>query len=344
MDKGLARLSIVQAIIADFVSCQQEDDAQYLKVQSFAQTIKEKIPSLLASRHGLSVACAFFSILDAKDRKIVVKSLPVAEMMTNKIAHLFLIHIITTLDDTQLTKKKILHEAMKLIDDQVADRQFQLVLLSALLPIEVLNKKFLTADETASMQLCKARSSSKKDNKIRWAELVKVVQKPLEIFFEEKLQYYLVEINQNTVLKSLCTAIVQNGSIGESDLMDELMRRVQQKTANDVNTPTEKYMMIGHQDVHRLLKDLVTAECEVVKEKADFELKYSQQMAKILLKNFDDAITTRAVFILICLIENEATKPLVTKQLKAKKSAIEAEFKKSGGKSAGLRILLKNLK
>ena len=210
MDKGLARLSIVQAIIADFVSCQQEDDAQYLKVQSFAQTIKEKIPSLLASRHGLSVACAFFSILDAKDRKIVVKSLPVAEMMTNKIAHLFLIHIITTLDDTQLTKKKILHEAMKLIDDQVADRQFQLVLLSALLPIEVLNKRFLTADETASMQLCKARSSSKKDNKIRWAELVKVVQKPLEIFFEEKLQYYLVEINQNTVLKSLCTAIVQS--------------------------------------------------------------------------------------------------------------------------------------
>jgi hypothetical protein len=82
--------------------------------------------------------------------------------------------------------------------------------LSALLPIEVLNKKFMTAEETASMQLCAHRSSSKKDKKIRWAELVKVVQKPLEIFFEEKLQYYLVEINQNTVLKSLCTAIVQS--------------------------------------------------------------------------------------------------------------------------------------
>ena len=127
--------------------------------------------------------------------------------------------------------------------------------------------------------------------------------------------------------------------------MDELLRSVQRKTANDVNTPTEKYMMIGHQDVHRLLKDLVTAECEAAKDsKAEFELKYSQQMAKILLKNFDDAITTRAVFILICLIENEATKPLVAKQLKLKKSAIEAEFKKSGGKSAGLKILLKNLK
>jgi hypothetical protein len=93
--------------------------------------------------------------------------------------------------------------------------------------------------------------------------------------------------------------------------MDEVLRSVQRKTANDADTPNEKYMMIGHQDVHRLLKDLVTAECDVAKENPAFELKYSQQMSKILLKNFDDAITTRAVFILICLIENEATKPLV---------------------------------
>jgi len=46
-----------------------------------------------------------------------VKSLPVEEMLTNKIAHLFLIHIVTTLDDTQLTKKKILNEALKMVDD-----------------------------------------------------------------------------------------------------------------------------------------------------------------------------------------------------------------------------------
>jgi len=68
------------------------------------------------------VACTFFSVLDAKDRKIVVKGLPVTEMFTNNIAHLFLIHIITTLDDTQLTKKKILHEALKEVDDHITNR------------------------------------------------------------------------------------------------------------------------------------------------------------------------------------------------------------------------------
>ena len=43
-------------------------------------------------------------------------------MLANKNAHLFLIHIANTLDDTQLTKKKLLHEALKVVDDQVGDK------------------------------------------------------------------------------------------------------------------------------------------------------------------------------------------------------------------------------
>lgn len=166
MDKGLARLSIVQAIIADFVSCKPDDEEMYEKVKIMADAIKEKMPSLLASRHGLSVACTFFSLLDAKDRKVVIKGLPIEEMMTNTIAHLFLIHIVTTLDDTQLTKKKILHEALKQVDDLITNRQYQMLLLSALMPLPVLKKKFLSAEENeglSSLSMAITKSSSKKD-------------------------------------------------------------------------------------------------------------------------------------------------------------------------------------
>jgi hypothetical protein len=82
------------------------------------------MPCLLASKSGLKVACALFTMMDARDRKTVVKSLPIEEMLTNKIAHLFLIHIVTTLDDTQLSKKKILHEALKQVDDQIGDKSY----------------------------------------------------------------------------------------------------------------------------------------------------------------------------------------------------------------------------
>ena len=48
-------------------------------------------------------------MIDAKDRKTVVKTLKedMKEMFTNKMAHLFLLHILYTLDDTTLSKKKI---------------------------------------------------------------------------------------------------------------------------------------------------------------------------------------------------------------------------------------------
>jgi hypothetical protein len=48
-------------------------------------------------------------MLDAKDRKGVLKTLKddIKEMFTNKLAYLFLIHVLNNLDDTTLSKKKI---------------------------------------------------------------------------------------------------------------------------------------------------------------------------------------------------------------------------------------------
>lgn len=155
--------------------------------------LKEKLPALLASMEGLRVACALFTILDAKDRKHAIKSLPVVEMLSNKNAHLFLIHIANTLDDTQLTKKKLLHESLKVVDDQIGDKFYQTVLISALLPLstsdtaQVVKNNSITKDELDCFQTLSALSSSKKDPAIRAFELFKIVQKPLETFFEEKL-------------------------------------------------------------------------------------------------------------------------------------------------------------
>jgi hypothetical protein len=73
-------------------------------------------------------------VLDAKDRKNAIKSIPVAELLNNKLGHLFLTHITVTLDDTQLTKKKILHEALKSVDDLIQDKFYQSYLISVLSP------------------------------------------------------------------------------------------------------------------------------------------------------------------------------------------------------------------
>jgi hypothetical protein len=134
--KGLTRHSICQAIINDYIQCQPDKE----KLLFLADLMKEKLPALLASTEGLGVACGVFNILDAKDRKVALKTLPVAEMAVNRVAHLYLVHVANTLDDTQLTKKKLLHECLKQIDDLIADKSYQTVLISSLLPMPTEDK------------------------------------------------------------------------------------------------------------------------------------------------------------------------------------------------------------
>lgn len=64
----------------------------------------ENLPSVLGSTEGLEIACAVFTVMDAKKRKEIIKTIKenVKEMATNKIASSFLVHILNTLDDTTL--------------------------------------------------------------------------------------------------------------------------------------------------------------------------------------------------------------------------------------------------
>jgi hypothetical protein len=175
--------------------------------------MKEKLPALLASREGLNVACGVFNVLDAKDRKIALKTLPVAEMAVNKIAHLYLVHVANTLDDTQLTKKKLLHECLKQVDELITDKFYQTVLISALLPMPTEDKEQkikntqVTKEDLASFSVLGEWNTSKKDTVTRSTELFKITQKPLEMFFEEKLATYLTDIREQPVLRSLLQAI-----------------------------------------------------------------------------------------------------------------------------------------
>jgi len=131
-------------------------------------------------------------------------------MLSNKIAHLFLIHIANTLDDTQLTKKKLLHEALKVVDDLIGEKFYQTFIISSLLPLakdQQVRNTSLTPEDLAIMDTLSDFTSSKKDSAVRANELFKIAQKPLEMFFEEKLQYYLQDIREQPVLRALCQAI-----------------------------------------------------------------------------------------------------------------------------------------
>ena len=149
------------------------------------------------------------------------------------------------------------------------------------------------------------------------------------------------EINKNPLLKGVLKAIVEVGLSEEhQDLTDEMLRHVQ-KNGQYEKDSQNKGILLGHPDLHRVLKELVRQERE--QENTVEDLPFSTQMASVLTKNLDEVLRTRAVFIVLELVEHKETAKLILPQLMQKKKEI-IKIAKEMPQAKGLQILLTKLK
>ena len=132
-----------------------------------------------------------------------------------------------------------MHDVLLQLDDNISDPSYQNVLLSALAPLTVSPKDatayagtyFIPKEDLAAMGYLLGKSTSKKERSVRGQELIKIVEKPLETFFEEKLGYYLLDTKPNRVMKQLFVTLATTGAASGSDLVDEMLRQVQKPGA-----------------------------------------------------------------------------------------------------------------
>lgn len=144
-----------------------------------------------------------------------------------------------------------------------------------------------------------------------------------------------MEINKNLVLKAVLKGIIELGFAEDhQDLFDEMFRQLQKKASFEKDS-SDKQILLGHPDIHRVLKEL--AKQEVSQE--DSKLPFCKILSSVLLKNLDDVLKSRAVFVLLELIENAQSQTLVHAQLKAKKKEI-MKIAKENPQAKGLQILL----
>ena len=89
---------------------------------------------------------------------------------------------------------------MKSVDELFNDKYYQQIIIGMLQP---LSRRYFMPEEIDALEAYKDKSTSKKSERVRRLELIKTFLKPLSVFLEENLSYYLMEVNKNHVLKCI---------------------------------------------------------------------------------------------------------------------------------------------
>ena len=192
------------------------------------------------------------------------------------------------------------------VDENINDKCFQAIFLGIINPK---SKRYFAAEEILAFEAHQEHSSSKKDAGVRRMELLKIITKPLETFFEEHMQFYLIDISKNPLLAKVFQSRIEIGDFKNSDAVDEMFRQIQKKETVDGK---KGQILIGHPDIHRSLKELVKFDAEL----KDSELEFSKTLASVMLKNLDDCLSTRASWIFVEFLQHENTKSFVLNDLK----------------------------
>ena len=118
-------------------------------------------------------------------------------MITNKVAHLFIIHVLNNLDDTVISKKQLINDILVTIDDNKNDECFARIFMGIFCPK---SKRFFTKDDLEAFEIYSDHNTSKKDPAQRRLELIGGCLKPLETFYEENMLWYLLDTVKSPLL------------------------------------------------------------------------------------------------------------------------------------------------
>ena len=143
--------------------------------------------------------------------------------------------------------------------------------------------------------------------------------------------FFLMDTDKNHLLPKTFASRIELGGVKNSDAMDEMFRQIQKKQHIDGSSQ----LLVGHPNLHRVLKDLVKIDASTEGSDLDF----SKDLSKILLKHIDECLESRAVWIFVELLEHDNTKSFVLDELKKHSKQIASILKANKDKNKGLLIV-----
>ena len=339
VEKALLPLEIVQRLLLAFVKATDVGIHQRLLEESSLVT---SFPGLLSSRAGVSLACYFFTIAEARFRKHLVKAVKgeVKDYARNKATFLLLLKMLRDTDDTVLVRRALLSS---LVEEAAAtkegggllDKVFQKLLGS----LFAQDGRLLSQQEREALDLGLPHSTSKKEPLQRLNELLDEHNLTiLESALAQQLDALLAS-ESHLFIGSVSSYLVERGE-AKSPQAKKVLALLGAKLAHE-----EQLVSVGG---HRLAKQIIKAEnkfgCSEFSSKVWAAIKGGTGARGG--GKFVELVQERAAYVVVALLEHcaggsgpDQVKNEILKEVKKHRAALDkAAAKKKEAK--GLRLLL----
>uniref|UniRef100_A0A0R3RX93 PUM-HD domain-containing protein n=1 Tax=Elaeophora elaphi TaxID=1147741 RepID=A0A0R3RX93_9BILA len=187
VDKPQIKLSLTHRLLSDFF-----EFADNKQLEEIIDSLKLCIPQIVHTSDGVRIAMKCLWNSSAKTRKIMLKNFKglVTKTCLEEFAHRFLIAVFDTVDDTVLVDRCFLKELLNNIDNIVKSNYGVKVMHHLIHPRD---PRFCSASQVAIYKAGDGNLYSKKDSKLRYAELFSYIQKPFCNYFTANMDTLLFE-------------------------------------------------------------------------------------------------------------------------------------------------------
>jgi len=335
LEKGIHKLFCFQAFLNRIFESLDQKTKAYI-----SEVFDDDVNELLTNKSGVELACKLFTVASVKTRKKMIKKIKehVKSYLSNDSIVLFLIKIILFNDDTKLVEKHILNTLLEALSEEFLTNKSVLKIFCNILNIK--NNKINTQQENKIISYA-VDSSSKKDDHKRQEEILSASLEEIFKTISLNLKFCMTDQTYVIVFNDLIDYLISsNNKVKLTNILNEIINVLEidsKKNFDDLNNliVTDK---TGHFAINKIIKSF---EINPNEENDKIKLDFCSKLVKIISKNVEGFLDTKAIFIFISLLENKKTKSLVDKELLKHKNMIKDKIKDE--KLSGFQILSKHL-
>ena len=297
----------------------------------------DDIESFMDSNYGFELLMKMYSVSSAKTRKKIIRFVrdKMDNYLPNEKGTYFIIKIILFTDDTVIINKTFINSIMDKLNENIIENKNCLkIIWNILYPF---NKK---CNNVQQQELLKYSTpySNKKSLEKRQAELLTNIFEKIFKMVNYDIKIFIKDLLYSNFLTDFIEYLISKNEIEKLEtLINTIISYIEDDYKNNKDTIDNCILSdrVGHVTIKRILKELNKSEGEAKK----YEITLANKIAHILKSEMDKFLNSRAIFIIVQLMENKNTKNLLNKELMKFKGEILKN--KDNDKLSGMKLLAK---